>query len=93
VENLWGQRITFNVEKPKEDGSWKTNVHDFEAALSFLQYACRGKDEEKSAQPGACQNMHILGADTPLLRRDLRWWSQGQSTRIKVVKEVKIRKA
>ncbi|KAF9761301.1 hypothetical protein IL306_003869, partial [Fusarium sp. DS 682] len=82
-----------NVSLSLVNGNWKISRHDVEAILSFWILSMR-----KNRRDGHAPNkiihitaegpgVQLLGADTPQLRRDLRWWVPPDLKRAIIVRE------
>ncbi|KAG5665468.1 hypothetical protein KAF25_009593 [Fusarium avenaceum] len=80
----WHLRATYNSSEPQVidvsnvsmkliRGSWQVNRHHVEAILSLWIFSM--KDTHQNGDiTSARRGVHLLGADRPQLRRDLRWW-------------------
>ncbi|KAF5710354.1 ankyrin repeat [Fusarium mundagurra] len=72
-------------------GNWQVSRHDIEATLSLWIFSMKKSLEKDTLQnidittdrPG----VHLLGLDTPQLRRDLRWWVPQDLKKAIVVRE------
>ncbi|KIL95639.1 hypothetical protein FAVG1_00377 [Fusarium avenaceum] len=80
----WPLRATYNSSEPQVIDvsnvsmklireSWQVNRHHVEAILSLWIFSM--KDTHQNGDiTSARRGVHLLGADRPQLRRDLRWW-------------------
>ncbi|KAG4273420.1 hypothetical protein FPRO04_09784 [Fusarium proliferatum] len=73
-------------------GNWKVSRHDIEAILSLWIFSMKNTSREGNTlqttdintdRPG----LHLLGLDTPQLRRDLQWWVPRDLQKIIIVRE------
>lgn len=83
---------TITVPMSVAKGNWKVSRHDIEAILSLwifsMKKASRGEITPQTTdintdRPG----LHLLGLDTPRLRRDLQWWIPRDVQKAIIVRE------
>lgn len=83
----WALRATYNNSEPQVinvslsliNGNWQIHRHHVEAILSLWIFSLQNvrKDENTNQNEDTTTDgpgVHLLGTDTPQLRRDLRWW-------------------
>ncbi|KAF5606450.1 ankyrin repeat [Fusarium subglutinans] len=96
----WPLRAIYNEREPQiinvsvdlVNGNWKVSRHDMEAILSLWIFSMTNvaTDGHASREIDATTNgpgVHLLGADTPQLRRDIRWWIPQDLRKVIIVRE------
>ncbi|KAF5973492.1 ankyrin repeat protein [Fusarium bulbicola] len=96
----WPLRAIYNKRDPQiinvsvnlVNGNWKVIRHDMETILSLWIFSMTNvaRDGHASREIDATTNgpgVHLLGADTPQLRRDTRWWIPQDLRKVMIVRE------
>ncbi|KAF5649007.1 ankyrin repeat [Fusarium sp. NRRL 52700] len=96
----WPLRAMYNDQEPQVinvpmslvNGNWKVSRHDVEAILSLWILSTKNdpRDGHASREIDTTINgpgVHLLGADTPQLRRDIKWWIPQDLRKVMIVRE------
>ncbi|KAF5598211.1 ankyrin repeat [Fusarium pseudocircinatum] len=96
----WPLRAMYNGQEPQVidvsmnlvNGNWRVSRHDVEAILSLWIFSMKHapKDVLASREIDTTTNgpgVHLLGADTPQLRRDVKWWIPQDIRKVMIVRE------
>ncbi|KAG5815696.1 hypothetical protein H9Q74_003370 [Fusarium xylarioides] len=84
------QIITVRMNMAK--GNWQVSRHNIEAILSLWIFSMKNASRDKNTPQTTDINtirpgLHLLGLDTPQLRRDLQWWIPRDLQKVFIVLE------